>query len=113
MSGQRVWFITGAGRGLGVEIARAALAEGPGVVATPRNAGVVTTAVGGPDDLPAVDLDVTDAAAAQAAVTSTVERFGRLDVLVNNAGNFQAGFFEEMAPEARSAPRSRPRCSGR
>src|SRR4051812_13395084 len=100
MSEQRVWFITGAGRGLGVDIARAALAEGHAVVATARNAGAVTTALGGHDDLLAVDLDVTDATAAQAAVTSTVERFGRLDVLVNNAGNFQAGFFEEMAPEA-------------
>src|SRR3954467_4856693 len=100
MSEQRVWFITGAGRGLGVDIARAALAAGHAVVATARNGGAVTTALGGHDDLLAVDLDVTDTTAAQAAVTSTVERFGRLDVLVNNAGNFQAGFFEEMAPEA-------------
>src|SRR3954465_2661960 len=100
MSEQRVWFITGAGRGLGVDLARAALAEGHVVVVTARNAGAVTTALGGHDDLLAVDLDVTDPTAAQAAVPSTVERFGRLDVLVNNAGNFRAGFFEEMAPEA-------------
>src|SRR4051794_38961541 len=100
MSEQRVWFITGAGRGLGVDIARAALAEGHAVVATARNGGAVTTALGGHDDLLAVDLDVTDPTAAQAAIASTVERFSRLDVLVNNAGSFHAGFFEEMAPEA-------------
>jgi NAD(P)-dependent dehydrogenase (short-subunit alcohol dehydrogenase family) len=100
MSEKKVWFITGAGRGLGVDIAKAALAAGHAVVATARNAASVTTALGEHDDLLAVDLDVTDPTAAQAAVNATVERFGRLDVLVNNAGSFQAGFFEEMTPEA-------------
>jgi len=100
MSEKKVWFITGAGRGLGVDIAKAALAAGHAVVATARNAESVTKALGEHDDLLAVDLDVTDPTAAQAAVTATVERFGRLDVLVNNAGSFQAGFFEEMTPEA-------------
>ncbi len=100
MSEKNVWFITGAGRGLGVDIAKAALAAGHAVVATARNAESVTKALGAHDDLLAVDLDVTDPTAAQAAVAATVERFGRLDVLVNNAGSFQAGFFEEMAPEA-------------
>jgi NAD(P)-dependent dehydrogenase (short-subunit alcohol dehydrogenase family) len=100
MSEKKVWFITGAGRGLGVDIAKAALAAGHAVVATARGAESVTTALGEHDDLLAVDLDVTDPTAAQAAVNATVERFGRLDVLVNNAGSFQAGFFEEMTPEA-------------
>ena len=100
MSEKKVWFITGAGRGLGVDIAKAALTAGHAVVATARNAESVTKALGEHDDLLSVDLDVTDPAAAAAAVTATVERFGRLDVLVNNAGSFQAGFFEEMAPEA-------------
>jgi NAD(P)-dependent dehydrogenase (short-subunit alcohol dehydrogenase family) len=100
MSEKKVWFITGAGRGLGVDIARAALAAGHAVVATARNAESVTEALGAHDDLLAVDLDVTDPTAAQAAVAAAVERFGRLDVLVNNAGSFQAGFFEEMTPEA-------------
>src|SRR4051795_6594784 len=97
---KKVWFITGAGRGLGVDIAKAALAGGHAVVATARNAESVTNVIGEHPDLLAVDLDVTDAAAAAAAVAATVERFGRLDVLVNNAGSFQAGFFEEMTPEA-------------
>jgi NAD(P)-dependent dehydrogenase (short-subunit alcohol dehydrogenase family) len=100
MSENKVWFITGAGRGLGVDIAKAALAAGHAVVATARHAESVTKALGEHDHLLAVDLDVTDPTAAQAAVAATVERFGRLDVLVNNAGNFQAGFFEEMTPEA-------------
>src|SRR4051812_7979691 len=100
MSEKNVWFITGAGRGLGVDIAKAALAAGHAVVGTARKAQSVTRALGGRDDLLAVDLDVTDPAVAQAAVAATIKRFGRLDVLVNNAGSFQAGFFEEMAPEA-------------
>src|SRR3990170_1870080 len=100
MSSKQVWFITGAGRGLGVDIVKAALAADHAVVATARNAESVTQALGEHDDLLAVDLDVTDPAAARAAVAATVDRFGRLDVVVNNAGSFQAGFFEEMTPEA-------------
>ena len=98
-SAKNVWLVTGAGRGLGVDIARAALAAGHAVVATARDADNVTKALGEHDDLLAVALDVTDPAAAEAAVASAVERFGRLDVLVNNAGSFNAGFFEEMSPE--------------
>jgi NAD(P)-dependent dehydrogenase (short-subunit alcohol dehydrogenase family) len=100
MNEKKVWFITGAGRGLGVDIAKAALAADHAVVATARDAESVTKALGEHDDLLAVDLDVTDPTAARAAVAATVDRFGRLDVLVNNAGNFQAGFFEEMTPAA-------------
>ncbi len=99
MTDEKVWFVTGAGRGMGVDIAHAALAAGHTVVATARNADAVTEAVGEADDLLAVELDVTDPAAAEAAVAAAVERFGRIDVLVNNAGNFYAGFFEEITPE--------------
>src|SRR4051795_1028643 len=98
MSKRKVWFITGAGRGLGVDIAKAALAAGHAVVATARNAASVTKALGEYDDLLAVDLDVTDPGAAEAAVAAAADRFGRLDVVVNNAGSFNAGFFEEMTP---------------
>ncbi len=98
MRDKKVWLITGAGRGMGVDIAKAALAAGDAVVATARKAESVTAALGTHDDLLAVKLDVTDPTAAESAVKATVERFGRIDVLVNNAGNFNAGFFEEISP---------------
>jgi NAD(P)-dependent dehydrogenase (short-subunit alcohol dehydrogenase family) len=99
MTEKKVWFITGAGRGMGVDIAKAALAAGNAVVATARNTGTVTGALSQEDDLLAVTLDVTDPADAVAAVKAAVDRFGHIDVLVNNAGNFYAGFFEEISPE--------------
>jgi NAD(P)-dependent dehydrogenase (short-subunit alcohol dehydrogenase family) len=99
MTEKKVWFITGAGRGMGIDIAKAALAAGHAVVATARNTDTVTAALGQDDDLLAVKLDVTDPADAEAAVKAAVDQFGRIDVLVNNAGNFYAGFFEEIGPE--------------
>jgi len=96
---KKVWFITGAGRGMGIDIARAALAAGHTVVATSRNTDTVTAALGKDENLLAVPLDVTDPAHADAAVKATVDRFGRVDVLVNNAGNLYAGFFEELSTE--------------
>ena len=99
MTEKQAWLVTGAGRGLGVDIARAALAAGHAVVATARKTQSVIDALGDHRDLLAVALDVTDTAAAEAAVRAAVERFGHLDVLVNNAGSFNAGFFEEMTPE--------------
>ena len=99
MTDKKVWFITGAGRGMGVDIAKAALAAGNAVVATGRDPDAVMKAVGHSDDLLAAKLDVNNYAEAQAAVQAAVERFGRVDVLVNNAGNFYAGFFEELTPE--------------
>jgi len=99
VTNKKIWFITGAGRGMGVDIAKAALAAGHAVVATARNTDTVTAALGQDEDLLAVKLDVTDPADARAAVTAAVERFGRIDVLVNNAGNFYAGFFEELRPQ--------------
>jgi NAD(P)-dependent dehydrogenase (short-subunit alcohol dehydrogenase family) len=98
MRDKKVWLITGAGRGMGAGIAKAALAAGDAVAATARKAESVTAALGKHDDLLAVKLDVTDPTAAESAVKATVERFGRIDVLVNNAGNFNAGFFEEISP---------------
>ena len=99
MTDKKVWLITGAGRGMGADIARAARAAGHAVVATGRNTGTVTAALGQDDDLLAVQLDVTDPADAEAAVQAALRRFGRIDVLVNNAGNFYAGFFEEISPQ--------------
>src|SRR5947207_3369711 len=91
MPEKRVWLITGAGRGLGVDIAKAALAAGHAVVATGRDAAKVAAAVGDHHNLLAIKLDVTRQRDAQAAVEAAVAKFGRIDVLVNNAGNFFAG----------------------
>jgi NAD(P)-dependent dehydrogenase (short-subunit alcohol dehydrogenase family) len=99
MTHKKVWLVTGAGRGMGTDIARAALAAGHAVVATGRNPDRVTAALGAHGDLLAVSLDVTAPASVAAAVDAAVDRFGRIDVLVNNAGNFYAGFFEEVTSE--------------
>src|SRR5919112_6177035 len=97
---KKVWIVTGAGRGMGVDIVKAALAAGNAVVATGRRPEAVEQALGGAQDgLLVVELDVTSPADAESAARAAVERFGRIDVLVNNAGNFYAGFFEEISPE--------------
>ncbi len=99
MTDKKVWLITGAGRGMGVDFAKAALAAGNAVVAAGRNPDAVSTAIGQADDLLVVKLDVTSPADAEAAVQAAVDRFGRIDVLVNNAANFIAGYFEELTPQ--------------
>jgi NAD(P)-dependent dehydrogenase (short-subunit alcohol dehydrogenase family) len=99
MIDKNVWFVTGAGRGMGVDIVKATLAAGHAVVATGRDADAVASALGEADELLVVKLDVTRPEDAKAAVATAVNRFGRIDVLVNNAGNFYAGFFEEISPE--------------
>jgi len=95
----KVWFITGAGRGMGVDFAKAALAAGHKVVATGRNIDKVTDALGASDGLLIVKLDITKPADAEAAVKAALDKFGYIDVLINNAANFYAGFFEELTPE--------------
>src|SRR4051812_24110543 len=99
MENRKVWFITGAGRGMGVDIAKAALASGHAVVATGRDTARLSKALGTSGELLTVKLDVTRLGDAQAAVRAAVDRFGRIDVLVNNAASFQAGYFEELTPE--------------
>src|SRR5687768_13657170 len=84
---------------MGGDFAKAALAAGHAVVATGRNSDAVSKGLGKSNDLLAVTLDVSKPADAHAAVRAAVDRFGRIDVLVNNAASFYAGYFEELTPE--------------
>jgi NAD(P)-dependent dehydrogenase (short-subunit alcohol dehydrogenase family) len=97
MNNKRVWFITGAGRGMGLDFTKAALQAGHAVVATGRNTEAVSKAIGPADDLLVLKLDITKQEDAESATKAALERFGRIDVLVNNAANFEAGFFEELS----------------
>jgi NAD(P)-dependent dehydrogenase (short-subunit alcohol dehydrogenase family) len=96
---RRVWMITGASRGMGAEITAAALAQGDAVVATARKSSAITDALGSQPGLLVVDLDVTSESAALQAVKLAMEHFGRVDVLVNNAGYGLAGAVEESSAE--------------
>jgi NAD(P)-dependent dehydrogenase (short-subunit alcohol dehydrogenase family) len=96
----KIWMITGAARGLGLAIAKAALEAGHSVVATARNPSHVEAALTGYGDrVLAVALDVTKPAQAEAAVDAAKKHFGRIDVLVNNAGYGQLGWFENTTPD--------------
>jgi len=95
----KVWFITGAGRGMGADFVKAALAAGNSVVATGRSRDALSKVLGQSEKLLTVALDVTKPADSEAAVKAAIERFGRIDVLVNNAANFYAGYFEELTSE--------------
>lgn len=97
MAEKQTWFITGANRGIGASIAKAALAAGHDVVATARRAEAIAEALGASDALLPLTLDITDSEQIEAAVRAASERFGRIDVLVNNAGYGQLGLFEETS----------------
>ena len=99
MADRKVWLITGASRGMGAAFTKAALAAGNAVVATGRRPDEVAEVLGASGDLLVVRLDVTSVVEANAAIDAAVERFGRIDVLVNNAGVSFKGYFEEMSPE--------------
>lgn len=94
---KKVWFITGAARGIGALIAKAALADGNAVVATGRNADAIVERLGDSPLVLALSLDVTDESQAKAAAGAALERFGRIDVLVNNAGFGLLGAVEESS----------------
>jgi len=96
---KRVWMITGAARGIGARITAAALARGEAVVATSRDAASLQKRFPASDALLALPLDVTDEAQAAAAVQAALARFGRIDVLVNNAGYGLLGAVEEATAD--------------
>src|SRR5919206_1117145 len=97
MTTSRVWLITGTSSGFGSEIAKAALERGDRVAATARRPQALDDLVAfAPDRALAVALDVNDPEQIEAAVASTLERFGRIDVLVNNAGTSSVGAVEEL-----------------
>ena len=98
MRDEKVWLITGASSGMGASLVKAALAAGDTVVATGRRADAVAAVVGDSADVLIARLDVTSTDDAAVTVAAAVERFGRIDVLVNNAGASFKGFFEEMSP---------------
>lgn len=99
MTSRKVWLITGAGRGMGADFARAVLGVGHALVATGRDPRRLAQMFGSSDEFLAATLDLTQRGDAERAVKAAVDRFGRIDVLVNNAGIFEAGFFEELSPE--------------
>lgn len=96
---QKVFFITGAGRGIGCDLVKAALQKGHSVVATAREASAITAKVGEHERLLLLSMDVTDTSAVNEAVHKARDHFGSIDVLINNAGRYFAGFFETMSQE--------------
>lgn len=95
----QVWFITGANKGLGAAIAKEALSKGYNVVAAARNIDEMEKVLGTATNLLSVKLDITNDDQVSSAVNEAINRFGRIDVLVNNAGYGLMGYFEEMSEQ--------------
>ncbi len=98
MVNNKVWFITGASSGIGLEIAKSALKAGNKVIATGRDTEKLSKSIGtASTNLLVAKMDVTNSKEIDAAIKLAIDKFGTIDVLVNNAGNFYAGFFEELS----------------
>jgi NAD(P)-dependent dehydrogenase (short-subunit alcohol dehydrogenase family) len=97
----KVWFITGASSGIGAEVVKAALQAGHRVIATARNEEKLRASISQPvsERLAYVSLDVTSEAQSKQAIAAAIEKFGRLDVLVNNAGYSVIGNLESLTTE--------------
>ncbi len=99
MSNQKVWFITGASKGLGLALVKRLLAEGFKVAATSRKMSELTEAVGTHDSFLPLEVDVTGEASVKEAINKTISKFGSLDAIVNNAGYGLPGALEELPLE--------------
>jgi NAD(P)-dependent dehydrogenase (short-subunit alcohol dehydrogenase family) len=96
---EKVWFVTGASKGLGAELVEKLLAEGYKVAATSRKKDALTKLFGEGENFLALDMDVTSDGHVKSTIKSVVDRFGRIDVIVNNAGFSQIGAIEELTAE--------------
>jgi NAD(P)-dependent dehydrogenase (short-subunit alcohol dehydrogenase family) len=99
MSIHKIWFVTGASKGMGLTLVRKLLEQGYKVAATSRTKADLVKAVGSHERFLAINLDLTDEKDVQQAISTTIEHFGGLDVVVNNAGYGQLGFIEEVSDE--------------
>lgn len=99
MNNNKVWFVTGASKGLGLSLVKQLLAQGFNVAATSRNKEELNNAAGVSPQLLALSVDLTTGASVRAAIEQTVAHFGRIDVVVNNAGYGLIGSLEELSDE--------------
>ncbi len=100
MSTQKVWFITGASKGMGLEVAKAALANGHKVIATSRSLEEQLESIGeASENLFPLKADITNEAEVHSAISKGIEAFGRIDVILNNAGYYLVGSVEEISDE--------------
>src|ERR1700761_9774869 len=98
MEQQKVWFITGASKGFGLAFVKQLLSAGYKVAATSRNAAAIVAQFPAHEDiLLALKVDITDEASVTDAIKQTIARFGRVDVVVNNAGYALFGSMEEVS----------------
>ncbi|TJZ63038.1 SDR family NAD(P)-dependent oxidoreductase [Sphingobacterium olei] len=99
METKKVWFVTGASKGLGLSLVNELLAQDYHVVATSRNQPTLVEAIGSHDNFLPLEMDITNDSDVAKAVQTAVDSFGKIDVVVNNAGYSQIGTLEELTDE--------------